>query len=322
MVKQAREACHVLGSGDRRRCDSMKILAAIVTYNRAALLDRCIDGVLAQTRAADELVVIDNSSTDGTADLLLERGVTTVTQPNCGGAGGFHRAVQYALDEGYDHVWLMDDDGYPDSAALGLLANKMKPGVACASSVLLRENERSRFVFPFPKLNTHGAPTIIGWPRKYRTLAALKALYPDHIYPFAQFFNGALVSLEYVRKVGNVESKFFTFGDEIDFQMRLRREGKTLTHLDAYHFHPDVTKRPISDAKTYYYVKNTIILNHRYFNRPRLRNVLTVIMAILRAWARNGAAAGLSLAFGRKRGLMKKAIVRGLRGQIGPDFGT
>jgi glycosyltransferase involved in cell wall biosynthesis len=44
----------------------MKILAAIVTYNRSKLLERCIDHILGQTRKPDGLIVINNSSTDDT----------------------------------------------------------------------------------------------------------------------------------------------------------------------------------------------------------------------------------------------------------------
>src|SRR4051812_1126737 len=67
---------------------AMRILAAIVTYNRMALLERCIDHVRAQTRSPDRLIVINNSSTDGTAEMLEAKGVDYLTQPNLGSAGG------------------------------------------------------------------------------------------------------------------------------------------------------------------------------------------------------------------------------------------
>ena len=42
----------------------MKILAAIVTYNRLDLLKRCIQHIDQQTRKVDDLIVINNSSSD------------------------------------------------------------------------------------------------------------------------------------------------------------------------------------------------------------------------------------------------------------------
>lgn len=40
------------------------------TYNRAYCLDRAIGSVLAQPHADVEVIIIDDSSTDGTADLV------------------------------------------------------------------------------------------------------------------------------------------------------------------------------------------------------------------------------------------------------------
>ncbi|MBV9291705.1 MAG: glycosyltransferase [Frankiales bacterium] len=45
----------------------------LVTHNRRELVDRALDAIAAQTRAPDEVVVVDNGSTDGTAELLARR---------------------------------------------------------------------------------------------------------------------------------------------------------------------------------------------------------------------------------------------------------
>ena len=51
----------------------MRILAAVVTYNREKLLERCIDHLKKQTRPPDDIVVINNGSTDGTLAMLKRK---------------------------------------------------------------------------------------------------------------------------------------------------------------------------------------------------------------------------------------------------------
>ena len=54
----------------------MKILASIVTHNRVALLERCVSKVNSQSRIPDQLIVINNGSTDGTNNFLYQSKIT------------------------------------------------------------------------------------------------------------------------------------------------------------------------------------------------------------------------------------------------------
>lgn len=298
----------------------MKILAVVVTHNRCALLSRAIDHLQAQKRRPDHILVINNGSEDGTESMLAARAIDVITQENVGSAGGWHRGIDYGLNHGFDAVWLMDDDGFPDAAALAVLETSLSPGVACASSVVIREDDHSRFVFPFPLLDKNGLPVLLQHPRKLAAISDLQPIAPDGSYPFAHFFNGALISVAAIRKVGNVEREFFIFGDEVDYFFRLRAAGKVISVLSARHYHPDVSQRPYSPAKVYYYVKNTLVLNRRYFNAVWLRHTLTLLAVLARTARRNGLGMALSLLAGRQAPVFYGAISRGLAGQIGKDF--
>ncbi len=298
----------------------MRVLAAVVTHNRRELLGRCIDHLEEQTRAPDQILIINNASTDGTDAMLLSRGVPFITQENSGSAGGWRRSIEYALDNGFDAIWLMDDDGYPRHDALAILEKAMKPGVACASSVVLREDLPTHFVFPFAVLDRKGLPVILGAPRKIGALEDLRKMTADGTYPFVYLFNGALVRLDAVRKIGNVDGDLYLSGDEVDYFFRLRGAGQTISVLDAVQFHPDVSLRPLTDAKFYYYLKNTLILNARYFNFVAARNVLAILAVLGRTAKRNGVIRAMSYVSGPRAPVFFLAVLRGLRGQIGKDF--
>lgn len=298
----------------------MRVLAAIVTHNRCGLLGRCLDHLQTQRRLPEGILVINNASTDGTVGMLDQRGIPYVTQENVGSAGGWHRGIRHALEMGFDAVWLMDDDGFPDVGALATLQSALTDGVACVSSVVVREDDPSRFVFPFPVLNTSGVPVLWGSPRKLAALEDLRAVSSKGTYPFAHFFNGALVLVAAIRQVGNVNESYFMFGDEVDYFFRLRKAGRVLSVLDALHYHPDVSKRPYTATKVYYYLKNTLILNERYFNAVWLRHAMALAAVLGRAASRNGLGMVLSLLAGPMARAFYPAIVRGLLGKVGKDF--
>ena len=87
----------------------------VVTYNRRNLLKDCIEALLKQNYKKQEILIIDNASTDGTKeyiDNLIDNKKVFYfnTGANLGGAGGFNYGVREALKRNYDYVWLMDDD--------------------------------------------------------------------------------------------------------------------------------------------------------------------------------------------------------------------
>ena len=300
----------------------MKILAAIVTYNRRALLERCIDHVQAQSRPPDALLVINNSSSDDTVEMLNRKGVNYVTQPNLGSAGGWNRSIVEAISGGWDAVWLMDDDGYPAQRALELLEKASEPCRPCISSVVLRENQRDTFVFPFPMLDAHGLPVLLRSRRKVAHLEDLRRIANGAFYPFAHLFNGALLQVDAARRIGNVDTNFFLMGDEVDFFMRLRTLGPVLSHLEAHHLHPDVSQRSLDPIKFYYYIKNTLILNRRYFNHVLTRDIMTVVAALVRTARRNSLTEAMSYVAGRRAPILWKAVRNGRAGRVGRDFGV
>lgn len=298
----------------------MLILAAVVTHNRSHLLSRCIDCIEAQTRPPDALLVINNGSTDNTLAMLSRRNVEVITQGNLGSAGGWHRAITHCLEKDFDCVWLMDDDGYPDPTALQLLEQSLNPNVACASSVVVQIDRPDHFVFPFPVLDAAGLPVILAWRRKIATISALHSRSSSGTYPFAHLFNGALLASSAIKQIGNVNRDFFIYGDEVDYFFRLRQAGDVISILAARHFHPDVSARPYSATKIYYFVRNTLILNRRYLGNTWIRHPMALLAVLIRTARRNGVREALSYLLGQHLPVLVKAVHAGLAGRLGAQF--
>lgn len=102
-----------------------RVAAVIVTFNRLPKLPKTLETVLAQTYGCEWVVVVNNTSTDGTREYLdgLDDPRLEVLHlhENLGGAGGFEHGMAHGYNLGADFVWIMDDDCYPEANALDIL---------------------------------------------------------------------------------------------------------------------------------------------------------------------------------------------------------
>ncbi len=100
-----------------------KIAAVVVTFNRLEKLKKVLASLEKQSRKPDQLIIIDNASTDETPNFLRaytpDIPTLKITVPaNTGGAGGFYLGMKAGYETGADYLWIMDDDAYAKPDAL------------------------------------------------------------------------------------------------------------------------------------------------------------------------------------------------------------
>lgn len=108
----------------------MKILVIIPAYNEQANIGGVIKELQEAQPEADYLVVNDGS-TDGTQQFLLQNSLSHVTLPiNMGIGAAVQTGYLYAKENGYDIAIQMDGDGQHDPAYLGKLITAICNGEA------------------------------------------------------------------------------------------------------------------------------------------------------------------------------------------------
>jgi glycosyltransferase involved in cell wall biosynthesis len=106
------------------------VSAIIPTYNRAQFLPRALGSVLAQTQPVNEIIVVDDGSTDNTAEVIAAYGnsVRYLRQHNAGAGAARNHGLREAR---CDYVAFLDSDDLwvPEKTALQLAFLQSNPGV-------------------------------------------------------------------------------------------------------------------------------------------------------------------------------------------------
>jgi GT2 family glycosyltransferase len=221
----------------------MSVCALVVTYNRRELLRACLDAIARQTVRPDELIIVDNASTDGTQEMLREGGYLDRPdtsylrlEQNLGSSGGFARGFEEGRSRAADWLWVMDDDAEPTPDCLELLLESPPAREAGAVCVC------PKVVYGDGSLN---AVMRAHFRRRLRPLG--ESDYRAGTYPSigVTSFVGPLYRMDAVRAIDPPMAEFFVWGDDVEYSFRLRGLGEIRLVPESVMVH-----RPVSQSHT------------------------------------------------------------------------
>jgi GT2 family glycosyltransferase len=226
----------------------LKIAAVVVTFNRLHLLKECVDSIRRQTRTLDEIIVVNNSSTDGTIEWLnRQKDLTVITQENMGSAGGQYTGIKTAFEKRHDWIWCMDDDTEPFNDALEKLIPKMPSQTLSATAGTVLNDKGNIFIehrgnFALNKINT----------------SILQRPVPDTSYyhgdvqriDFASFV-GILINRKAIERIGFPNEDLFIYHDDVEYCLRLKSVGEMLLIPESKIIHKENSKETYSIQKRF-----------------------------------------------------------------------
>ncbi len=200
--------------------DDYKIAAVLITHNRLNFLKELVNGLKNQTRKPDKIFVIDNASTDGTEEWLVnQEGLTVIRQDNLGSSGGQYTGIKKAYEQNYDWIWVMDDDVEPEPDCLEKLLN-VNNDKALVRAPLRYTPENKPFLYEAISYNLTN-PFKSFWIE----IVSEEHLNLEEIPAAGITFEGPLIHKEVVKKVGLPEKKFFIFADDTEFFIRVMKQN-------------------------------------------------------------------------------------------------
>lgn len=267
------------------------VAIVVVTYNRADMLRGLLDGLTKLDQPADAVIVVNNASTDHTAQVLAEAitpNLQVIDSPeNLGGAGGFHLGTKAAVEQGWDRLYLIDDDVVPAHDCLEVLLAQDED---CLFSV--REDKNGKLIelaaLKFDLRNPLAIkPKTASVMDTYPTRDAL----PERVAVENVAFEGFMIRRTVLEEIGLPDPTYFIFYDDVDLAIRARRAGRTIwavrdavlvRQLDFSQQHD------LAGWKGFYMYRNLFVVHFRYGEnvlvrlKPWLITAAVVLLSPLR----------------------------------------
>ena len=199
----------------------MSVAVIIVNYNSGALLSRCLKSMSDQTLCADELVVVDNASTDAESQSVLAS-VTTATviksETNLGYGGAINLAVR-KIDT-TDYIVCLNPDAFPEPNWLEAMVNAADnhPNYGSFASLMLRADDITVVDGAGDNLHFTGIP----W-RRLHQRALNDGLKTEPV--FSACAGAALYRTSLFIQFGGFDDVYFMYVEDIDLGFRLQLAG-------------------------------------------------------------------------------------------------
>ncbi len=195
-----------------------RVLACLTTFNAADVIETTLQALFNQTRPPDAILIIDNASSDDTLNRTFpDRVIVIRNAENVGPSGSIPIGFRYALEHGYDWMWILDHDSAPAPAALVKL-------LGLYSGWPRRLQEETAFISCLPtnpgepplhgRLFTPGGRFLISPPPDQR-------YYLCHV----KVWSGCLYRMAAVREIGFPNPDYFIDRGELEYAYRVMKAG-------------------------------------------------------------------------------------------------
>lgn len=227
----------------------------ILNYNGGKDVLECLESVMQITEPRCEVIVVDNGSTDGSLDRIVERFPwlkIITTGSNLGFPAGNNAGIKESSGE---WILLLNDDVVVDPEILKdlITAAESDLQVGIAGPAILYYQEPEKLWSAGGRINLWGFTEHIGKGMGLESCRSLRCV--DYITGCAM-----LIKREVIAKIGLLDEEYFLYFEDADYCTRARKVGFKCLYVPS----PTVWHKADSEwitgpVQAYYYMRNGFI---------------------------------------------------------------
>lgn len=243
-----------------------EIAVVIVNWNGWRMSLACLDALRTSVGARWHLYLVDNASVDDSRAHLVELGtdVTVVlADANGGWTGGNNLGVRRALGDGFDHIFILNNDAFVEPGTLAELLRFYKErGTQPVLGPLHLDHDGEAADFVGAKVNARS-----GLPEISRIQEVVVAALPP-VYPTA-FVKGAAIfaTRRHFDRLGLFDDAYYLNYDDTDWGMRANKAGFELLMLASArirHAGSGSIGGALSPLNLYFLARNELLFAERH----------------------------------------------------------
>lgn len=261
-----------------------------MNYNGGRFIGRCLQALANQRDEPSQIIVVDNASTDGSAELVASKypGVTLLRQQsNIGFAAGNNRAFEKVVQAEWVALLNPDTEAGPDWITELRKGVRDNPEVDMFSCRLVSDGESGTLDGTGDIYHGSG----LGWRRDHGVSAGIRRDVDEIV--FGPCAAAALYRLDKVLAAGAFDERYFCYNEDIDLAFRMRLRGARCLHLDhceVVHAGSGITGKD-SDFTVYHGHRNLVwtffknmptTLLWRYLPAHLVLNLATIVIYTLK----------------------------------------
>lgn len=209
---------------------SKKVSVIVLNYNGKQYLKEYFDSVFAQTLIPQEIILLDNASTDDSCDFVkryFPKVKIIKNTYNAGTAEGSNIAFRHSTG---DYVVFQSNDIRLDKNCIKILVETLERGktTGIVTSVLLRsqiDKKTGEHLID----NAGGIADIYGFGMQNYPNRSIKEI-PEQEEVFFSYGGSFIIRREVFEETGGFDSRFFTLNDDVDLSWRARLRGYTVVY--------------------------------------------------------------------------------------------